>query len=224
MLSRWFAVVVVALAGCSTSRMQSPIRPDADVTVFLVLRPILTQPPETVRWTSDEWDACVAEAARRWKPHGVEISSEPWTADGTELWNWTRYSGDDQLASDLTEKYRGPAILPVFLVQYIDTGIPLLPAAGFARWPHIGYPFIGIVSRAPACTLAHEIGHTFGLAHTWDNGMGCLPSDCGESECGLNLMGYCDDPVPDHLLPFTLTQRQRHEATNGALRLAFWRD
>lgn len=67
---------------------------------------------------------------------------------------------------------------------------------------------------ASSTALAHELGHSLGLLHTWDeifDKIHCKKYDCDTEECKKNLMGYCFDNNME------LTEFQKRKARYFAL-------
>lgn len=62
--------------------------------------------------------------------------------------------------------------------------------------------FCIVSSDASETALAHEMGHVFGLTHSWEgwfDGIDCDKYDCQSIECKKNVMGYCFQGIQSNL-------------------------
>lgn len=88
--------------------------------------------------------------------------------------------------------------IPVYFVDKILWGSDLKPYDGLSILFEENKPRYGVsvANDSSVDTLAHELGHQFGLEHTFDLKISdpdyCRSDDCLSLNCKHNLMGYCN--------------------------------
>jgi hypothetical protein len=192
----WIVILVSALlAGCQQPKPPIPVAPPANSTdLVLRLRPVIADPePDSVSINER-----LMFATKVYTKAGIRIDVLPYECLDDSDWVDIRdHAQWVSLCRDAKARAETRGELTFYFVRYLlgHGGLSNYPSNLPGSWAQRG---VGVAHSSCMNAVAHELGHAFGLLHTWEDGLSIDQNDCGVPEKYCLTMSYCcnRDQVP----------------------------
>jgi hypothetical protein len=192
----------VVVTGCSQRRKPGrkppPLPPPPEAQIIARIQPLIITSGQQHRWTADKLAAAIDTASTAFAGAGIRLDFyEPLYVENPELYEID--AGSQMLPPEwvtICKEAETHSRHAGELLVHLVNRIPYCGCAGMANYPsNVPGPFqhgVAVVPTYPG-TLAHELGHAFGLVHAWDaDPPTCADSkDCQTQSCRDDLRGYC---------------------------------
>lgn len=197
---------ILLFTGCT------PKGPDKGWTGVARILPIIVQNSNgETKWSANILETQFENANVFWSETGIQFKMLPPEIEiSDEMYAQNGYLEFLSLMSKSKKIAKERDVYPVYFVDSIRWGDKIYGGMSTVANSPLGFQYGTMVSSAnrSGITVAHELGHAWALAHTWQDNLDDTP-DLGPSDCNdkihCNIMSYCfpgsDCPPPPFFSP-----------------------